>query len=398
MLDRVEHASRTPATAPSLVVLDRQKENERLTTEIEDLKRIHELSLRVAVARSLSEVLVDVLRTAGGLVGAPLGSVQRLSADGALDMVGQIGFGESITREFPTVRIEDCTTCSVALQRKRRVAVRNLHTDEKFSSIAAALRSYGAVAAISTPVLDHDGNVLAMFSLYWPKEREASERELRVLDLCGELAGRQAERSAAEARQRLLMRELAHRGKNLIAVVQSIAAWTLTNERSMPDARDTFIGRLSALAATYDGLTDEAAVSAKLHDILAVELKPISERASLRGPHVVLPAKNAQTLALVVHELATNALKHGALSVPSGRIEVTWQVNRVSIDDERFVLRWLERGGPPVEAPSRKGFGSVIVTSLVGEELKCEPVLEYSSLGFEYRLECSLSDLQKALG
>jgi len=383
---------------PSLVVLDRQKENERLATEVEDLKRIHELSLRVTVAHSLPEVLVDVLRTAGGLVSAPLGSVQRLSADGTLEMVGQIGFGESITREFPKVRIEDCTTCSVALQRKRRVAVRNLHTEEKFSNIAAALRSYGAVAAVSTPVLDHDGNVLAMFSLYWPEEREPSERELRVLDLCGELAGRQAERSVAEARQRLLMRELAHRGKNLIAVVQSIAARTLTNDRSMTDARDTFIGRLVALATTYDALTDEAAVSAKLHDILAVGLKPISERASLRGPHVVLPAKNAQTLALVVHELATNASKHGALSVPSGRVEVTWQVNRVGVDDERFVLRWLERGGPPVQAPSQRGFGSIIVTSLVGEDLKCEPVLEYSSLGFEYRLECSLSDLQKAVG
>lgn len=394
MLEEVLNPARKIGTVT--VVGDRQSESEseRLAVEVEDLKAIHALSLRLARAHSLSEVLVDVLRTAARLVDAPLGTVQRLNADGALDMIGEIGFGDGIVEQFPTVRIEDCTTCSVALQRKMRVAVRNMHADANFAGIAASLRAYGAIAAMSTPVLDEDGNVLAMFSLYWHDERTASERVLRILDLCAELAGRQAERSTAEARQRLLMRELAHRGKNLIAVIQSIATRTLTDGRSMADARETFVGRLRALATTYDALTDEAAVLANLHDILAVGLKSISDRASLRGPEILLPARHAQTLSLVVHELATNAAKHGALSVPSGRVEVTWQVKGTGSGDERFVFQWLERGGPPVEPPARQGFGTVIVTTVIGRELNCEPVLEYAQQGFAYRLDCALNNLE----
>lgn len=396
MFERAKQLSRTIDFQTREIVSNRQAaDNVRLTGEVEDLKLIHELSLRVATANSLDEVLLDVLRTAGDLVGAPLGSVQRVTPEGTLAMVGEIGFGESVTRDFAIVRLEDCTTCSVALQRKRRVAVRNLHTAERFAGIAEALRSHGAVAAVSTPIVDHAGNVLAMFSLYWREERTASDRELRVLDLCAELAGRQAERSAAEARQRVLMRELAHRGKNLIAVIQSIAMRTLTEDRSPAEALDILTGRLHALATTYDALTDEAAVSARLDEILSKGLKPISDRVALRGPQIVVPAKNAQTLALVVHELATNASKHGALSDPAGRIEVSWQVNRVADGDERFVFQWLERGGQPTKSPARKGFGSLILTSLAGEELRCKPTLDYSEQGFEYQLQCSMKDLLK---
>ena len=368
-------------------------ETERLAAEVEDLKCLHALSLRLTAAQSLPEVLVDVLLTASSIVGAPLGSVQLLTREGALDMVGQVGFGEQIISAFPTVRLEDCTTCSVALQRKSRVIVSNLRTDPNFSGIAAALHAYGAIAAVSTPVLDNGRNVLAMISLYWHEQREPTERELRVLDLCAELAGRQVERSAAEARQRLLMRELAHRGKNLITVIQAIATRTLSSGRSIDEGRETFIGRLQAVANTYDALTDEAAETANLHNIVAAGLKSIGDRASISGPVVIIPSKTAQTLSLVVHELATNAAKYGALSVKSGRVDVAWRVVQDSDARERFVFEWSERGGPAAEPPARKGFGSVIISSLVGSELHCKPELQYAEKGFNYRLECALSDL-----
>lgn len=123
------------------------------------------------------------LRTAASLVDARLGSVQLLTPEGNLGMVCEIGFGDSILDEFAVVRLEDCSTCAVALERRSRVAVRDLRMDPKFTEIAAALRSYGAVAAVSTPVLDSGGKVLAMFSVYWLKEHEPSDRELRALDL-----------------------------------------------------------------------------------------------------------------------------------------------------------------------------------------------------------------------
>jgi two-component sensor histidine kinase len=376
-------------------------ETERLlSAQVDDLKHIHSLSLRLAEADTLAEVLIDVLRTAAQLVNASLGSVQLLAPDGKLGMIGQIGFGDSILDQFAVVGLEDCSTCAVALNRRCRVIVRDLRADPTFTEIAAALRDYGAVAAVSTPILDKAGNVLAMFSLYWPDEHEPDERELGALDLCAELAGRHVERSVAakmlrdhNQRQALLMRELAHRGKNLLSIIQSIAAQSLRGERTLDEAREVFIGRLGALANTYNTLTDEAPESVQLYNIISADLKIYSERASIQGPAIAIPARNTQTLALAIHELTTNAAKYGALSMPSGRIEVAWQIVKTDGAEERFTLEWLEKGGAPAEPPARRGFGSALLTSFVGNELKCVPKMEYCRSGFQYRLECALNSL-----
>ncbi|MBC8051306.1 MAG: GAF domain-containing protein [Chitinophagales bacterium] len=361
------------------------------------MKRLHALSLRLATTKLLADVLNDVLRTASSLVGARLGSVQVLTPDGDLGMVGQVGFGDILFERFSVIRLEDCSTCAVALRRRERVSVRNLHTDVKFSDIAAALRSYGVVAAVSTPVLDTTRNVLAMFSVYWLEEHEPTDRELRALDLCAELAGRHVERHvAAKAlrdREQLLMRELAHRGKNLVSVIQAIAMRSLTGEQTLDDARNVFIGRLRALANTYNTLTEEAPESVNLYDIVSGGLKSIGDRINICGPVVFVPAKNAQTLSLVFHELATNAAKYGALSVGSGRITVNWEHLRNGSSEERFRFIWSETGGPPASPPARKGFGSVIITSVIGAELNCVPIVEYAEDGFRYQLECSLKTL-----
>jgi two-component sensor histidine kinase len=371
---------------------------QRLTSEIEDLKIVHALSLRLGDAATLSHGLMDVLSTAVQLTDASLGSVQLLNDNGELKMIGQIGFGPDILDEFGIVTLRDCSTCAIALNRRARVAVRNLRKDPNFTEIAAALRSHGAVGAVSTPILDKAGNVLAMFSVYWPEEHQLDNREVAGLDLCAELAGRHVERSVSaiklrdhEDRQKLLMRELAHRGKNLLQVIQSIARRSLSGERSLDDAREVFIGRLGALANTYGTLTEESPDSVQLAKIVASGLQSCGERISLRGPDILIPARRAQTLALVIHELATNASKYGALSVWTGRVEVAWAVT-----NDQFSLEWSEIGGPPAQPPSAQGFGSVIVTSAIGSELGCKPILKYLESGFQYQLNCSLEALTAA--
>lgn len=392
----VSSITELPLTAANVGPLLPDEGERHLAIEVEDLKRLHALSLRLASTGDVAAVLVDVLRTAASLVGARLGSTQLLTPEGALGMVGQIGFGDTIVEQFPIVRIEDCSTCAVALKLRSRVVVRDLRTDLTFTEIAAALRSYGAVAAVSTPLLDSGGNVMAMFSLYWHEAREPSDRELRLLDLCADLAGRHVERSKAEARQRLLMHELAHRGRNLVSVIQAVAIRTLSGERTLKEAREAFVGRLQALANTYNTLTDETPEIAQLHKIVSAELKSFSDRARVRGPYVVVSAKVAQTLSLVVHELATNAAKYGALSVQSGRLDVTWEITTQNNDCEVFLFKWSETGGPSVKPPVRKGFGSVIMTSVIGSELACVPTMEYHEDGFRYQLECSLGALKAA--
>jgi two-component sensor histidine kinase len=184
------------------------------------------------------------------------------------------------------------------------------------------------------------------------------------------------------------MRELAHRGKNLLQVIQSIARRSLSGERTLDEARVVFIGRLDALSNTYSTLTEEAAESVHLTNIVTAELKSYGERINVRGPAISVPAKKAQTLALVIHELATNAAKYGALSMPTGRVEIAWGTT-----NDQFFLDWSEIDGPSVEPPRKPGFGSVIITYVIGSELKCEPTLDYQQGGFRYRFDCSLAAL-----
>jgi len=395
--ETIDTAGRHVPSIAEARLLDSER---RLVAEVEDLKHLHALSLRLAANQTLPDVLNDVLRTAASLVDAHLGSAQLLTSDGDLGMIGQVGFGENIIDTFSTVRLEDCTTCSEALKSRSRIIVPDMRADPKYTEISAALRSYGAVAAVSTPVLGSGGRVLAMFSVYWLEDHEPSDRELRALDLCAEIAGRHVERSvlAKELRDRqtLLMRELVHRGKNLVSVIQAIARRTLSGDRTLDDAREVFIGRLQAPAHTYDTLTDEAPESAPLHGVVSAGLKSLSDRTDISGPVVAVHAKIAQTLALVFHELATNAAKHGSLSDESGRVEVTWELARQGSGDERFRLTWMERGGPRVNPPAREGFGSVIITSVIGNELNCVPTMDYTEDGFRYCLECSLNALTRA--
>ncbi|MGE0629836.1 MAG: PAS domain S-box protein [Hyphomicrobiaceae bacterium] len=215
--------------------------------------------------------------------------------------------------------------------------------------------------------------------------RDASGRPTNHIALITNMT----DRKRAEERQHLMMRELAHRGKNLLAVIQSIATRSLSGELTLEQGRTAFLGRLQALARTYSNLTDEAFEGALLDEIVAGELKSFPGRVLLEGQRVMLTAKAAQTFALVVHELATNAAKYGSLSVDSGRLEVRWSVVSIA-DEQRLRFAWIEQGGPAAVEPSRRGFGTILITNVAGAEFGCQPGLEYTPHGFRYRLDAVL--------
>jgi len=201
-----------------------------------------------------------------------------------------------------------------------------------------------------------------------------------------------SERRRAEERQNTLMQELAHRGKNLLAVVQSLANRSLSGDRSLPEAREAFNGRLKALASTYGVLTNEDFDGALIDAILANEIGAFGARAQVEGPSVILTVRAAQTFGLVAHELATNAAKYGALSTPQGHLRVMWDV--VETPEGSFLdFKWLEEGGPPAKKPRQTGFGSTLLLRVAGSEFSCEPQLEYPKEGFQYGFRARLDQL-----
>lgn len=168
-----------------------------------------------------------------------------------------------------------------------------------------------------------------------------------------------------EERQQTLIDELNHRVKNSLATVQAIATQTFRGDAG-PDARDRFSARLRALAEAHNLLTQREWRSARLCDVVDAVIAPYEDGASFTatGPSVVLAPRQVLSFALVLHELCTNAIKYGARSVPDGRVEVSWDVSDED-GGRRLRLVWKERGGPPVVAPTRSGFGS----RLIGREM-----------------------------
>ena len=168
----------------------------------------------------------------------------------------------------------------------------------------------------------------------------------------------------AEQHQRLLVDELNHRVKNMLTVVISLATNTLRRTTSLDNFKDVFLGRIHALTAAYTLLSRDGWSPIPIHTVLTEELRPFMPtdriNAALTGATVLLQPRAALAMGMAVHELTTNAVKYGALSVPEGNVEVAWNVETIDAE-EQLVLRWVERNGPPVLPPTHRGFGMTLI-------------------------------------
>lgn len=181
------------------------------------------------------------------------------------------------------------------------------------------------------------------------------------------------ERKAARSRERLLSREVDHRAKNIMAVIQAIVQ--LTEAEEIGAYRKAISGRISSLARTHTLLAQNRWDGAELHDLIAEELAPYlpmgvldGKRVKLDGPRLKLRPQTAQSIALIIHELVTNALKHGALSAPSGKVTVSWEPDAPG-PKQRVTIRWEEQDGPPVSPPREVGFGLSLIEATARDQL-----------------------------
>lgn len=190
----------------------------------------------------------------------------------------------------------------------------------------------------------------------------------------------------------LMNRELGHRLKNALAVTQAIAVQTIRRAADLHQAEHTVSDRLSALGRAADILTDTAWASATLTAVAHAALDVHgADRFRLDGPAVTLPPSLAISMALALHELATNAIKYGALSNADGRVDLSWRIT--DGDAARLTLEWRETGGPPVAAPTRRGFGTTLIERTLRSAFKGEAVIEYAPTGLVFRLEAPRSVL-----
>jgi two-component sensor histidine kinase len=197
------------------------------------------------------------------------------------------------------------------------------------------------------------------------------------------------ERKAIEEVREAAARELDHRMKNVLSIVNSLVSISAVSAVSVEEFRESLTGRLKALATTQSALRFGERQSASLEELLLVELAQyqVSDGANvvIQGPAVPVGAKAAQLLALAIHELATNAAKYGALSDVGGCVTVTSTLEGEG-DDGRLVIQWREAGGPPVKAPKRQGFGTRLIKKVVARALRADVEMEYRPDGLICRM------------
>jgi len=195
-------------------------------------------------------------------------------------------------------------------------------------------------------------------------------------------------RKEGQEHLRLLMREISHRSKNLLAIIQAMARQTARHAGGIEDFLNQFNARVQALARSHDLLVQEDWHGASMKDLLRMQLGPYVDaeftQVSIGGPAVLLKPETAQNLGLALHELASNASKYGALSVASGKVTAYWK--QIANEPNGIEFVWTEEGGPTVNVPKKRGFGSMLIQQNLSRALETEVDLRFEKDGLRCQI------------
>jgi two-component sensor histidine kinase len=221
---------------------------------------------------------------------------------------------------------------------------------------------------------------------------EGTADEQQAVSFVGTLADI-TERKEREEKEHLLMREINHRAKNMLSVVDAIAHQTAT--RNPEDFVERFAERIQALSANQDLLVRNEWNGVDIEDLVRAQLALFADlfgsRIAVQGVKLRLKAAAAQAIGLALHELSTNAGKYGALSTGVGHVDVRWRT-----DGDTFTMSWTERNGPPVSAPKRRGFGTIVMEAMAERSVDGTVDLEYPPSGVTWRLTCPAANALEA--
>ncbi|AWW75624.1 hypothetical protein CD351_14400 [Erythrobacter sp. KY5] len=347
---------------------------------LEIWRRQQELLGRVALGGDRKAILSDIVRLAESQTGDEmLASVLLLSEDGKRL---EIGGAPSLPAEYNAAiegmeigRGED--PCATAAATGESIFVADLATDPLWQNFRELALSHGLAACWSVPIKASDGSVLGTFANYYREPHEPSRLDREIIEVLAlttsialERMNLERMRQHAEEAKALVLEELQHRVKNAFALAQSLISLNVRGAATPQDLADKVNGKLRALASAQDliivrdasGRSDEMT---SIRTLLATILGPLgfgdaANRISLSGSDQTVDAQSLSGLAMIFHELATNATKYGALKDASGTVSIEWQTT-----PEGLKIEWAETGGPPAQAPESQSFGTRLVATTI---------------------------------
>ena len=269
------------------------------------------------------------------------------------------------------------------------VIVERLQTEMRFTG-APLLHDYGIVSGVTTPIAGRDGRAYGVLGAHTVHHRQFSAHDVSFLIAVANVIAGAIQRRQLDQRQEIMIRELRHRSGNLFSQLLALFSQTAKNSKNLADLVPKYEARVLALANAHRLITEGGWKSASLIELLNILLAPYLDRITFAGPNVFLEADPTFGLSMAIHELTTNASKHGSLSTRTGRVEVTWQVKRAELG-LTLLLKWREREGPAPKRQRRSGFGSRLVTMVIERQLNGTIQMTYSPDGLDVELTVPLT-------
>jgi len=365
-------------------ITERIKIQEELRSRAKQQEALAQLGERALAETDIERLLNDVVSTVALTLPVDFVKVLELMP-GDNDLLLRAGFGWKADYVGSIVMSKERDDYArLILDAAVPVITADFASEARFAA-PQYLHSHGCVSGMSTIITGQDGRAYGVLGVCTVKRREFSERDPSFVVAVANLVAGAIQRRQLEQRHELMIRELRHRSGNLFSQLLALFSQTARNSRNMAELMSNYQARVMALANAHRLITEAGWKSTSLKDLLRVVLGPFLDRTTFSGPHVDLEADPMFSLSAALHELASNAVKHGSLSRPKGRLELSWTTAPTS-GGMMLTFDWIERNGPPARRPRRTGFGSRLINLVIERQMSGEVHTTYAREGFSMRM------------
>jgi two-component sensor histidine kinase len=368
--------------------------HEKLAKELAAIKHLHEISSELLGERQPEELYEKILDAVVSIMRSDFASIQLYRPErGELRLLAHRRFPPEAAKFWKRVNAQSGSCCGAALASAERVIIPDIEANAQLVSNSLEIfRRAGIRAVQSTPLISHGGHILGMVSTHWRQPHVPREQDLRYLDILARQFADLIERSLAEQRTKALLREVSHRAKNILAVVQGMARQTAAQKD--PDIFvEDLCARLDGLSRSHDLLVASDWQGVEVSELIRSQVAHLIDlggtRITFAGPPIRISPRAAQAIGMAVHELSTNAIKFGSLSSADGFVELGWSVSDGA--EPRFTMSWHEHGGPPAVPPQRQGFGHTAMVQMIEYSFDGDVRLNYNPEGVTWKMNAPLA-------
>jgi PAS domain S-box-containing protein len=370
-------------------VTERLRVNREVRVRARQQEILARLGERALTETDLQKFFNEVVATVGEILDVELVEIlELLPGDAELLLRAGTGWQAGLIGTANVSTSRD-SQAGYTLAAGRPVIVEDLGSETRFSG-AQLLLDHGVVSGLTTPIAGRDGRAYGVLGAHTAKRHKFNDYDVSFLAAVSNVVAGAIQRRQLDQRHELMIRELRHRSGNLFSQLLALFSQTAKNSRNLADLVAKYEARVLALANAHRLITEGGWKSTSLNELLNTLLAPFVDRISFNGPNVFLEPDPTFGLSMAVHELATNASKHGSLSAPTGRVELTWSVMRTQ-QGLTLVLYWKERRGPAPKRTRRPGFGSRLINMVIERQLNGQVQQSFARDGLEATLTVPLT-------